>query len=38
MTETCLRVRHCLIITGHNTGDYIHANTQQWDSISRSLF
>ena len=38
MTETCLRVRHCLIITDHNIGAYIHANTQHWDSTSLSLF
>lgn len=38
MTETCLWVRHCMKITGHNIGAYIQTNTQHWDSISRSLF
>ena len=38
MTETCLRVRHCMIITGHNIGAYIQTNMQHWDSISCSLF
>jgi uncharacterized cysteine cluster protein YcgN (CxxCxxCC family) len=38
MTETGLRVRYCVMITGHKIDAYKQANTLHQDSISRSLF